>query len=277
MKLFSKKHKRYRILKLFKIVDFKTATLFDLKGILNYSLSILEDAIGVSPNYYDVNYGEKEWRTSKAFLNGLKKYKNKDIVYLMAGYSDSRSHVLIDNPILNYSNPPNISSIDVSIAIESKFFLETKINEYLRNFYVIASFNYGYIIDLNEDYDFNDENKMSKGLFSTKTNTKESARIWQFHMLGIRYGYLKKLYPVNIINSSHKSQPVIKKLLEDGIGRLQRLNEDLDLWFLDSNSFIEANNHLRSSPYFIADEKSSYLFLESEDAKKFYAEMKLID
>ena len=95
-----------------------------------------------------------------------------------------------------------------------------------------------------------------------------------FHMAGVKYGFLKKLYPSNYLNISHLNNPIISSILERGIGQTKKINEKITLWELDLKNLNEANKSLINSKYLIMNEFNQEQFSSSSEAKDFYTKMK---
>ena len=204
MKLLStKKDKpRYQIIKLFKIVNISVATSFHMHKCINKCLDFMNESLSGYPDRYEMDYGQKSWNSKKAFDRAISKISNNNIIVLMSYYNSFHSGLIISNNILNYHIHPNKSSIEIQIAINSSSFALDSTTLFLRHLYDVYQYDYGYIVELTEDYDFGSERKIKQGLLETKVEIREIDNIWQFHMLGVKHGYIKNLYHFNIINSS---------------------------------------------------------------------------
>lgn len=176
---------------------------------------------------------------------------------------------------MNNTNPPKISSIDIELAIEAELVKDNDIKKLLNDLYDVFSFDYGYIIELDDRYDFHTEAKINKGLLGSRTNNLDLDRQWIFHSVGVNEGYIKKLYKYNLLNHSQINQPIIKSLIERNIGKVEELNNGLKIWSLSDADFRVANEELNDSKYVIINQNNINLFMNSPEATKFNNLMKL--
>ena len=278
MKFFSGKNnvRKYKVMKLFKIANLNEAFLFDFKKCTTECLEYIKSRQGSYPNSFEVNYGKMLWKSKEGFMRGISIIENKDLVILMANYSNCSSYLKIENAILNFTLPPLQSSIIIEIAIESVYFDDDSLLIFLKKIYNYLHYDYGYITELDESYDFETERKINKTLFGSEIKIEEADHTWRFHMLGIKEGYIKQLHLTNLINKSQLEQPVIGRLLQNKVGQLNQINENITLWSLNPSQFELANKELKASKYLMNNSDNPKLFLDTHEARSFYEKMKLV-
>lgn len=273
MKFLRKKNNKmsYSLIKLHKIVDLNEAKEINIQNIASKCLDFIFSIESSYPEFYEINYGKKSWKSKKAFDLGLTKMKDESISDLAALFSASKSSLNIGNNILNIipSAIPDQSMTSIDIAVPSLTINSEQINSFFIDIYKFFQFDYGYVTKLTDDYDFITERKIKKRLFSQEFSIEEIDNIWQFHSVGLKYGFIKKLYPMNFLNNSQINQPIIKGLIEKELGHIRQLNDEITMWELDTKDFNYANKELIQSKYVIYNEENPDIFLQTPEASKF--------
>lgn len=275
MKIFKKKQ-LYKVIKLHKIVDIEQGKNIKIHDIIECCLDLLHSTQQSYPNDYEINYGQKEWKTKKGFDNAIAKIKRTNIAILMASFSKSSTYFIVSNNILNVveSSIPNKSKVSVEIVLPSSSVDINEMISFFKDLYAFFQYEYGYVVELTEDFSFITERKKKKKLFGNEVSVQEIDKVWRFHSVGINYGFLKNIYPVNILNKSHITQPIINQCLTDKIGSLKQINKNLSLWLLNDHELDHVKDRFKKSKYLIADKESLAYFLETEEAKRFHEMMK---
>lgn len=194
----------------------------------------------------------------------------------MTSYSKSSSCLTINNNILNFNRNqvPLKSKVSVEIALPSSIIDLNKMESFFKKLYDYFQYEYGYVVGLPEDFNFITERKIKNSFFSNSSSFKEIDRIWRFHSVGVNYGYLKNIYPLNILNKSHISQPIIRKCIDNNIGRIKQINDYLNFWYLKNDEVKDVKGFFKKSKYLIADKDSKDYFMKTKEAERFYALMK---
>ncbi|TGV02132.1 hypothetical protein [Flavivirga rizhaonensis] len=275
MNIFKKKQS-YKVIKLHKIVNIEQGKNIRIHDIIGCCLELFYSTQLSYPNDYEINYGQKEWKTKKSFDNGISKIKEFDISDFAATFSESLSYLSIGNDILNVdeSSIPDKSMVSVEIALPSSSIDIDKMTSFFKDLYAFFQYEYGYVVELTEDFSFTTERKIKKKLFGHEVSVEKIDKIWQFHSVGINHGYLKKVYSINILNKSHSIQPIISQCLADKIGSLKQVNNNLSLWLLNDHELNHVKDRFKKSKYLIADKESTDYFMETEEAKRFHEMMK---
>jgi len=132
----------------------------------------------------------------------------------------------VSNDILNFdSNRPDTSSISINISIPASDFDELRLFDFLKKISIYYPFDYGYVAELDEKYDFNSERKLKKGLFSISSEVTQEDIDWQINLVLTKSGYIKSFYPLNFMNSSQIRQESVKALLNEGLAKTKEFNE----------------------------------------------------
>lgn len=275
MNIFKKKQ-WYKVIKLYKIVDIEQGKSIKTHDIITYCLELFHSTQQGYPSNYEINYGQKEWKTKKGFDKGIAKVDAENIADFAAFLSESLSCLSIGNNILNIveSSIPDKSIISIEIALPSLSIDVNKMKSFFKDLYAFFQYDYGYVVELAENFDFGTERKIKKKLFGHEVSVEKSDKIWRFHSVGFNHGFLKNIYPLNILNESHITQPIISQCLTDKIGSLEQINDNLSLWFLNDHELNHVKNRFKKSKYLMNDKESIPYFLETEEAKGFHEMMK---
>ncbi len=271
MNFFRKNRTENWIIKLFKITDNKTAEQFDMQYCILSAIDLISQKTKLEATYFDINY-----RDSSKTLNGFKKAlkKHKEVVYSFVGFDSDKSNTYftISNPMLNWNEQPENSSIDISIQIANEFAELNGIEQITKNLITSFDFEYGYITKLPSNYDSGTERKIKKGLFSTSVEVNETDHAWTFHSVGILDGFIKRLYPVNFLNKSHFSDLTTKELiLEYGI--TENISDCITKWTLSTEEIDKLKNNEQIRKISIITDNLG--FFKTEKAKVFKEKMEL--
>lgn len=268
----SKKSVDYKVIKLYKVVDVLAAEKFHLKNFTLNLLDYLENELGLVHNKYEFNYNG--WRDKKSFEDNIKKMPDNRIVCVSIADKNDKSSITIENQLLNFNTPPEFGLINLELAITKSIYIHETVINFLKENYSLFPFDYGYLTQLNSKYDFTTEKRIKATILGGQLSVGEIDRAWQFHSIGVSYGYLKKIYKSNFLNNSHLNSPLIKNIIQDGIGTFTPINEKITLWSLDDSDMQIATERCIKAGKLIAEENSFSDFLNTEDAKKFKGLMK---
>ncbi len=260
--------KKYKVINLFKVCDLKTSLEFNFKEYSNKSVKYFQDKEYVKFEAIEINYGEKRWQTYAGFYQGVNKIENRDLTSLMLSSKNNSFFLNISNSLTNINNPPPYGVIDIQIIILEDFFIESTIKNFISLSSSILEFDYGYIFTTNDNKTFEEKNLFFSQRRATNVN-------FLFYSLGVHEGYIKKVYKYNFINRSHLKQPIIKKLITDKIGNITMLNNNLFIWKLTNDEYVEATKRLNNSKFVIVNNKKPELFINEEAAEQFYNLMKI--
>ena len=271
MKLFGKNKTENWIIKLFKITDNKTAVNFDMVNCILSTIDSISKFSNLKATDFDINY-----RNSRKTLNGFKKalQKQKEIVYSFVGFDSDKSNTYftISNPMLNYTEQPNNSKVDICIQVSSEF-IEKKNIEWLTEKLIESfDFEYGFITKLPENYDSSTERKVKKGLFSTSVRSHENDGVWTFHSVAILDGFIKRLYPINYLNKSHFNDSSIKEIISKN-GHTKKISENITKWTLNLEEIEKLKTYQQIKEISILTPELE--FLKTEKAKAFKDKMEL--
>jgi hypothetical protein len=271
MNLFGKKKTENWVIKLFKITDNKKAEKFDMEKCILSVIDSISQHSALKATDFDINY-----KDSRKTLNGFKKaLKNqKEIVYSFVGFDSDKTNTYftVNNPMLNWTEKPKNSSIDISIQIANEFTQLNSIELIAKKLITSFDFEYGYITKLPSNYDSGTERKVKKGLLSTGVEINEIDHVWTFHSVGILDGFIKRLYSTNYLNKSHFVDLATKEMiLEYGI--TEKITEKIYKWTLSLEELesLKNNNQIKNISIITSDLR----FLKTEKAKVFKDKMEL--
>lgn len=271
MNIFKRNRSENWIIKLFKITDSQSAELFDMENCILTTIDSITQRTDLPATDFDINY-----KNSNKTLNGFKKaLKNqKEIVYNFVGFDSDKTNTYftISNPMLNYTEKPKTSKIDICIQISSDFLNQKSIEQIAEQLIDGYEFEYGFITKLPANYDSFTERKMKKGPFSTGVEVNEIHHAWTFHSVGIREGFIKRLYSFNYLNSSHFANADFEYLvLNHGI--VEKLTSDITKWTLNTEQLDRLKNNKIINEISIITPRLE--FLKTDKAKAFNDKMKI--
>jgi hypothetical protein len=271
MNLFRKNKTENWVIKLFKITDKKIAENFDMEKCILLTIDSISQFSDLKATDFDINY-----KDSKKTLNGFKKAlkKHNEIVYSFVGFGSNKTNTYftLNNPMLNWNEKPEKSSIDISIQIASEFVELNSIEQIAEKLIKSFDFEYGYITKLPSNYDSGTEGKIRKSLFTTRVESNQFENIWTFHLVGILEGFIKRIYQINYLNKSHFSELETKQLILK-YGNKEKISEKISKWTLslDEIKSLENNEQIRK----ISIITTKLEFLKNEKAKNFKRKMEL--
>ncbi|PIA77422.1 hypothetical protein BFR04_08215 [Gaetbulibacter sp. 4G1] len=271
MNFFRKNRTENWIIKLFKITDNKTAEQFDMESCILSTIDSISQKTELKATDFDINY-----KDSRKTLNGFKKAlkKQKEIVYSFVGFDSDKTNTYftVDNPMLNWTEQPENSSVNISIQIASELVELNSIKLITKNLITSFDFEYGYITKLPSNYDSGTERKIKKGLFSTSVEVNETDRVWTFHSVGILDGFIKRLYPVNYLNKSHFADLRTKELVSE-YGIVENISDSISKWTLSLEEIDSLKNNEQIRKISIITDDLG--FLKTEKARVFKGKMEL--
>lgn len=259
-------NKKYKIVNAYKVCKLEESVAFDFKKYSKELLVFFSNKAYGKVDHIEANYGYKTWKTLGGFNKGVEQFNNRNLTLLMASIDNNKVLIILSNSLMNSDNPPDKGLIDLKIAFQKKVYNETDVIDFI-NFF--CDFDYYYVFESNRKNIYDETSR--KSFFKKK---KSNITNFRFYGLGINEGYIKKLYPFNVLNKSQLEQPIIKSLIGREVGITERLNDRLTIWRLSKEEFEIANKELNNSKYVIYNEENPDLFLQTDDAKRFYEQMK---
>ncbi|MCK8520412.1 hypothetical protein M0D21_02470 [Aquimarina sp. D1M17] len=269
MNLFKASKKENHIIKLFKITDLQSAKQFDMESCILNTIAFINQKTDLQATCFDLNY-----KDSRKTLNGFKKIlkKQKEIVYSSVGFepNNTNTYFSISNPMLNYTEPPQNSILQICIQISSELIDQKSVENIAETLINAFNFEYGYITKLPENYDSETERKIKRGLFSTSVEVNETDHVWTFHSIGILEGYIKSLYQLNYLNKSHFEDSNFKERSMK-YGTLQSVSNKISKWTLNLKEIrdLKKDRHIKNKSIITEDLE----FLKTDEAKVFKDKM----
>ena len=243
MIFFSKKKKKFDVLKLFIVVKSEEAMCFEIGKCIIQTLHIFEDIMGTKPDFFELNYGSKTWKKYDNFKGSIKKIKSDKITHFSAFDLGTESYISINNPIVNRKNilPNELSFIMVSLVINKPFLNFLNTSDRIKKFLNYFNVDYGYGLTLDNSFDFVTENKIKRSMFGMSSSSAVNKRQidWTNNITRIKNGVIKKIYPYNLLNKSQMSSKNVSELMEKGIGDIMTFNEGLVLWTLNEYEYLD--------------------------------------
>lgn len=255
------KRKKYMVLNFLRMLSQQEALEFDMKAVFELFLHYLAHDQPL-PNYYEINYRSKNWKTKEALWRVLDKKSNRDVVYLSAGYRNNknRSSFVFSSKMLNTRPMPKTGDLEFQIAMPIEQFKVNALVEFLKSVNKVLSLDYGYGIQLDTRHNFITERK------DNTVGGKENSA-WRMHLDAVNGGFIKNIQELNLLNESHLKGGDIAALLRDNIGRRYPIDEHTFLWELSPEELKQCESRLSQSKYLIANVDR---FLSAPESKEYY-------
>ncbi len=254
-----------------KITDKDSAEKFDMKSCILLLIDSIVQQTDLNATEFDINF-KSLGKSLNGFKNDLK--KQEKVVYCFVGFDSEKTNTyfIVNNPMFNWTDKPDNSSVDVCIQIASNLCDSEKVDKIVGGLIENSDFDYGYITKLPWNFDSSSKRKLKRGLFTISSDVNEIEHAWTFHKLGVCNGFIKRIYPINYLNDSHLKSIRLKELLS-GFGTIENVNKDIYKWTLDSNEIVQLRrNEIINEISIITPELG---FLKTEKARMFYDKMKL--
>jgi hypothetical protein len=143
----------------------------------------------------------------------------------------------------------------------------------IKDFRKVFPLEYGYSLDLPKQTELLTEKKIKRSLFGYTSPSNVMLINWQSCAIGIRHGYLRDVYPINLLNESQFANQTIKELLEKGIGRIIEIDQGINAWILNESEEEKARVELAKKGFLIAEESSYKKFIASPNGISLHKEM----
>lgn len=254
--------------RMFKIVDLDFTQSHDTKATIYFLIDYFNKNFNQKFKYFSINYGHKEFRSLEGFIKYLEKVDKSKLCYISMYSLDENISLTITHPLRNYlkGREPKLNCFDIFLDVYKRELENTKILELVKAIIIMEDLDYSYLFETyNRIYAVSE---YISSLFKKDIGFELNAS-WQDHTVGIKSGYLKKLYKYNFINESQLNQPIVKKCYDLKIGKFERINENMSFWQLDDLEFKTAYDFFKNTPWLMCDENCYQSFLNSDDAKHF--------
>lgn len=262
---FLRRRKENIVLNLYLIVDVDGARRFDGLEIIRTALRGLGLSAAVQPQKYCANF-TKEWRTWDSFVSGvigLPALTYADVSFATNGYALHYS-----NSLVNFSEPPELGSVHLGISIPEAANSLEHVLSLAKTLCRSAPFEYGYVSSLAGNVLQFTEQKIKKGIAGSSVRVDRRSTIWEYHLAAVRSGFLRSVYPVNLINKSHLENVSIGRLLQSAIGEVKPFVGDLSIWRLSESDHRTALEALAESGSLIWHESGVENFLAQPQARE---------
>lgn len=229
MKLLKKKTKNW-VIKLFKTVDKLSSENFDTKSKILFLIKLIEHETELKAKHFDINY-KSNFLTKKGFEKALMQKKNLFFCIVDFDSDNTNTLFIIDNQSLNLIEKPKKSTIDFYFQISKKYFDENSITELANNLIEKSHFDYGFITQLDSNFDLITERKIKKNIFSSSTNVSSEDHNWHLNKKEILNGEIKDFYQINYLNKSHITNSKFEKIIKEH-GDLYKISNQIYKWHL---------------------------------------------
>jgi len=203
---------------------------FDGVSLIEFAAKRIEQVTGQAPTGYSANYQRKDWKTLDEFARSARKLR--ELTFAIATHEHELA-LMYTNSLVGFKDPPAIGSIELMICCPEGSISLDHLTVLAKEIYSVLPFDYGYVHRLDSDCDPQTERKLKRTIFgSIVSETRKEDSVWLYHMMAVRHGCVKGVYPMNFLNGSHLSNPTLARLVSKGVGNIHALNDHLTLWFL---------------------------------------------
>jgi hypothetical protein len=259
------------ILRVFRITDMPFARSFDGVSLIEFVAKRIEQVTGQAPTRYSANYQRKDWKTLDGFARNARKFR--ELTLAIATHEHKLALVYV-NSLVGFIDPPAAGSIEMMISRPDGSMSFDDLAVLAQDIYGELPFDYGYVHRMDSDCDPQTERKRKRTIFgSIVSETRKEDSVWLYHMMGVRHGCIKSIYPLNILNGSHLSNPTLSRLVSEGVGKIRALNDHLSLWSLTPAEMSGALLALAKSGSVIGHDEGRDDFLRSPGAAEYYEAM----
>lgn len=261
--MFNFKKKYFFLIKLYKITDQNSYGQFPTSELVIDCINRLKSLIEFSPTNFELNYSKK-YKSLKAFETALTK---SEVIYSCIEFDTEKTDCFftVANPMLNYTNKPKKSNLELYIQFDEKYFNSTAI-DICASLIEKFGFEYGFVHRFQKKIDGITEKIIKQGLFSSEITISEDDLTWQFHSVGINYGFIKKLYNFNFLNRSQFENKSIKEQLEK-VGETQSISSNMLIWKISDEELKVLNNISSLKSRIIDIPVKENIFLKNVEAK----------
>jgi hypothetical protein len=210
---------KYGAIKFFRTVNLEEAQKFKSVEVIDFCVSKLLSIFKEDIRSVELNYGNKSWKKYSSF----KKFIEKNSTYPIAEYSsfikDSYSGALFfGNEKLNRIKLDDTTDvIDIIITFPSEIICIDFLRDFLGKLFSVERFDYGYVCFLPKNYSVITERKES-------ANNAKDIEPWE-NLININNGYIKSIYPINILNNVQIEKNNILSYISNGTGILHEIKD----------------------------------------------------
>jgi len=244
LNLFNRKKPLYGTVKLYKVVDYEKALNFKSAAVIDICVSKLYAVNVGTIRDIEVNYGNKHWKKYASFQKFIEKNPDYPLVSYMSYIADDHCGSLIfGNEKLNKMEIDDATDyIDIIITFPSNTVNVDFVQKFIGKLSKIETFDYGYVCFLTDENSIFSERKIKKGLFGvTSTCTKKDIEI-ERNLIHINNGFIKGIYPINILNEAQIRKNNIYDYLNEHIGVLHEIQaSNLKIWELQKDEIDRIN------------------------------------
>ena len=267
--------KIYTILKLYKVITNENKPWEKEPELIRNLIQFFIRATGKKQFSFNLNYGTDLYKDTEKVLLMISKVDHLAYLHCVSSDDFEGSNFIYQRPIQFKPgmDKPKATFSKVNIFVEGKVEQESII-QFLKDITLLFHFEYGYVDELNgKRYDLLTEQKKRflSPLFGKKFDLE---RFWQFHLVGIQDGFLRNLYPLNLINRSHIEHPVLEKVIRKS-GSLDPIGNKNFIWTLSNDALISARQELSNSKLLIVNSHFPNKFSKSAEKDTFFEMMKL--
>ena len=242
--------------------------------LIRCALDGVSEVIDQLPKNFCANY-TREWKTWSSFVRGAE--RQPELTCADFSFETDGPLLTYQNSLVGFTNPPEYGSIELAFSAPESICSADSLLSVAHSLCSRADFHYGYVNVIDDSFDPMMETKIKKSMFggsiSIEVNEDGRDSAWLYHMLGVKSGYFRSVYGINILNASHLANPAFGSLIEQGIGTVEDFCGDLKAWRVSDDDLEEAIRSLAASGSLIWHESGHEKFMASESAGEFYKKM----
>ena len=241
LNFFNRQKPLYGTIKLYKVVDYDKSVNFKSAAVIDICVSELYAVNVGTIRDIEVNYGNKHWKKYASFQKFIEKNPDYPITSYMSYIAeDNCGSLFFGNGKLNKIEIDNTTDyIDIIITFPPNIVNVDFVQKFIGKLFKIETFDYGYVCFLPQNFSVLSERKSNK-------NTSKDIEI-ERNLIHMKSGFVKGVYPINILNEMQIRENKIYDYLNKHIGVLHEIEtSNLKIWELQ-NDEIESINLLKKA------------------------------
>lgn len=241
------------MLKLYRAVSQKEAEEFDTKSLIDFLIIEFEKWGLTLDSYYITGpYPNTGWKSTKGFLNGLKKKNYNNIHHLMISDSESKLHLDFQNWSHNRTVEVESDSIVFELMIDENLVSENDLMKFCEGLYPFMNFESGNMFLQSKKLSIS-EGKIKNGLFSYSESENSEYRKWSKYDSSVKYGYARNIYKSNFLSNNHLEKEDLKRAI-DKHGQLDK-NVGFFMWSEPVNEIELVRDFLKTSEVLVENKE----------------------
>jgi hypothetical protein len=225
-----------------------------------------------APSTFEIEYGESKGKSREKLFERISQIKNGKMMQFIGMDREGYPRIWVDPDIGEALNWDHIL-VETGLALNKNLVQADEILEFMRKIRQSFQFEYAYLFNANWDFNLSTEKPLRRTFWGSDGGSTELGINWNARAIGMRYGFLRNVYPCNFLPKTIFDEMKISEFIIKGIGYVEPLDDEISGWFLTESELINAKRELGKAGKLIAEESCCMDFAKSIAGKKLYMEM----